>query len=245
MFLRLKVEAQAGQPLPSVEAKRRKMRTALRKVLTTTSKGNDVEIVATFSNTDSDRSFYFVIATVTSTPGNDIKEATKPFLDYLDDSNSMEISFDKTKLMVRLTNRVQFWSLKNEGTYLFKAKEINGNSELTPMYLNENLLKSTAFKLLLRIDRYQILSPLLFCSQVQLDGNEFHENNGIIQLNTTSLKTSVYDHIQIDDTHVRVCVDDYLQAPKVSSGAGQSLQTSALLCFSIIISVLFEKKSDI
>ena len=113
------------------------------------------------------------------------------------------------------------------------------------MYLNENLLKSTAFKLLLRIDRYQILSPLLFCSQVQLDGNEFQENNGIIQVNTTSLKISVYDYIQIDDTHVRVCVDDYLQAPGVSSGAGQNLQTSALLCFSIIISVLFENKSDI
>ena len=77
MFLRLKVEPQAGQTLPSTEAKRRKMRLALRKILSTTSKGNDVDIFATFTNTNSSRPYHFVIATVTSTPGNDIKEATK------------------------------------------------------------------------------------------------------------------------------------------------------------------------
>ena len=114
VFLRLKVEPQAGQTLPSSEAKRRKMRIALRKVLTTTSKGNDVDIYATFTSTNSDKPFYFVIATVTSTPGNDIKEATKPFLDYLDDANSMELSVDKTKLMVRLTDRVRFCTVQDE-----------------------------------------------------------------------------------------------------------------------------------
>ena len=76
MFLRLKVEPQAGQTLPSTEAKRRKMRLALRKILTTTSKGNDVDIYATFTSTNSSRPYHFVIATITSTPGNDIKEAT-------------------------------------------------------------------------------------------------------------------------------------------------------------------------
>ena len=112
VFLRLKVEPQAGQTLPSSEAKRRKMRKALRKVLTTTSKGNDVDIYGTFTSTSSDKPYYIVIATVTSTPGNDIKEATKPFLDSLDGAISIEISVDKTKLMVRLTDRVRFGQYK-------------------------------------------------------------------------------------------------------------------------------------
>ena len=234
MYLRLKVEPQAGQTLPSTEAKRRKMRIALRKILSTTSKGNDVDIYATFTSTNSSRPYHFVIATVTSTPGNDIKEATKPFLDYLDDSNFMEISFDKTKLMARLTNRVEFWYVQ-DGTNFFKAKEIKGNLELTRIYLKESLRKPTSFTWMLKEGIYQILSPVLFCSQVQLDGNEFQEKDGMIQVNTTALTTPIYDYIRIDDNHVRVCVEDYLQPPtSVSSGTGQNLQTIALLCLSII-----------
>ena len=234
MFLRLKVEPQTGQALPSTEAKRRKMRIALRKNLTTTSKGNDVDIYAAFVNTNSTRPYHFVIATVTSTPGNDIKEATKPFLDYLDDSYFMEISFNKTKLMARLTNRVEFWYVQ-DGTNLFKAKEIKGNLELTQIYLKESLRKPTSFTWMLKQGIYQILSPVLFCSQVQLDDNEFEEKDGMIQVNTTAPTTPIYDYIRVDDNHVRVCVDDYLQQPtRVSSGTEQNLKTVALLCLSII-----------
>ena len=232
VFLRLKVEPQASQTLPSTEAKRRKMRVALRKILTTTSKGNDVDIYATFTNTNSTRPYYFVIATITSTPGNDIREVTKPFLEYLDDSNFMEIKFDKTNLKARLTNRVDFWY---DEMYLFKAKEIKGKSELTPIYMKTSLQERTFYTRMLTQGEYQILTPLLFCLQVQLDGNEFQEKDGIIQVNTTEALISVYDFIRMDDTHVRVCVEDYLQAPtRVSSGTGQNLQTVALLCFSVI-----------
>ena len=235
MFLRLKVEPQAGQTLPSTEAKRRKMRLALRKILSTTSKGNDVDIFATFTNTNSTRPYHFVIATVTSTPGNDIKEATKPFLDYLDDSNFMDkTKQNKTKLMARLTNRVEFWYVQ-DGTNFFKAKEIKGNLELTQIYLKESLRKPTSFTWMLKEGIYQILSPVLFCSQVQLGGNEFQEKDGMIQVNTTAPTISIYDYIRMDDTRVRVCVEDYVQAPAgVSSGTGQNLQTIALLCLSII-----------
>ena len=234
MFLRLKVEPQAGQTLPSTEAKRRKMRIAMRKILTTTSKGNDVDIYATFTNTNITRPYHFVIATVTSTPGNDIKEATKPFLDYLVDANSMEISFDKTKLKARLTNRVEFWFVQDEINF-FNAKEINGKSELTPVYLKNSLKKMTYYTRVLKQGEYQILTPLLFCMQVQLDGNEFQEMEGIIQVNTTVASISIYDYIRVDDSHIRVCVEDYLQAPaRVSSGTGQNLQAIAVLCLSII-----------
>ena len=234
MFLRLKVEPQAGQTLPSTEAKRRKMRIAMRKILTTTSKGNDVDIYATFTNTNITRPYHFVIATVTSTPGNDIKEATKPFLDYLVDANSMEISFDKTKLKARLTNRVEFWFVQDEINF-FNAKEINGKSELTPIYLKNSLKKMTYYTRVLKQGEYQILTPLLFCMQVQLDGNEFQEMEGIIQVNTTVASISIYDYIRVDDSHIRVCVEDYLQAPaRVSSGTGQNLQAIAVLFLSII-----------
>ena len=173
------------------------------------------------------------IATVTSTPGNDIKEVTKPFLDYLDDSNSMVISFDDTNFLVRLTDRVQFKTVRNE-THFFKANEINGKSELTPVYLKESLRKQTAFTFLLKRGQYQILSPVLFCSQVQLDGNEFQEIDGVIKVNTTAFTTSVNDYIRVDDSHLRICVDEYLQGPGASSGTRQNPQTISLLCIIIL-----------
>ena len=234
VFLRLKVEPKAGQTLPSNEAKRRKMRIALRKLLKTTSKGNDAEILATFKNTNSDRPYYFVIATVTSTPGNDIKEATKPFLDYLDDSNPMEITFDKTTFMVRLTKEVRFKPEYN-GTFFFTAEEKKGKSELAPQYLKESLQTSTTSRKILLSEEYQLLSPLLFCLQVQLDGNEYQENDGMLRLNTTTLTRTVYDYIRVDDTHARVCLEEYLQVPMVSSGAGPNLLTISLLALRLLI----------
>ena len=239
VFLRLKVEPQEGQTLPTSDVKRRKMRIALRKLLKTTSKGNDAEVLATFRNTDRDMPYYFVIATVTSAPGNDIKEATKPFLDYIDGSKAMEMSVDKTKLMVRLTKEVQFRGEKN-GTFFFTAKEkLNGKSELTPQYLKESLRKPTRSLNMLIYGNYQLLSPLLFCKQVQLEGNEFQEDDGIIRVNTTASTLSVYDYIRVDDSHVRVCLEEYLQAPVVSSGAGLNLQSSSRLAIGIIYEYVF------
>ena len=234
VFLRLKVEPKAGQTLPSNEAKRRKMRIALRRLLKTTSEGNDAEILATFKTANSDRPYYFVIATVTSTLGNDIKEATKPFLDYLDDSNPMEIAFDKTQFMVRLTKKVRFKPEYN-GTFFFTAEEKKGKSELAPQYLKESLQTSTTSRKILLSEEYQLLSPLLFCLQVQLDGNEYQENDGMLRLNTTTLTRTVYDYIRVDDTHARVCLEEYLQAPTVSSGAGPNLLTISLLALRLLI----------
>ena len=108
--------------------------------------------------------------------------------------------------------------------------------------MKDILRQITVFQGLLQQGGYQVLSPVLFCLQVQLDVNEFQENNGIIQVNATGFKISVYDYIRMDDTHVRVCADDYLVAQEVSSGTGQYLQTNSLLCLSLIcqyFSILF------
>ena len=235
MFLRLKVEPPTGLPLPTSDAKRRKMRISLRKLLKSTSAGNDADILATFRNTDIDSPYYFVIATVTSTAGNDIKEATKPFLAHFDDLESMEILFDKTTFMVTLTSKVQFGAETDENYNMYlTAQETNGKTELEAIYIKDSLRKPTQFMGSIRQGVYQLLSPILFCSQVQLDGNEFQEMNGAIQINTTTLKDPVYDYIRIDDTHVRVCVDQYLQKPMVSLGTGLKLHTMYLLVLGIL-----------
>ena len=235
VFLRLKVEPQKGLELPTSDTKRRKMRISLRKLLKTTSAGNDADILATFRNTDIDRPYYLVIATVTTTAGNDIKEATKPFLAHFDDLESMEISFDKTTYMVTLTSKVQFGVESDENNNMyFTAQEIKGKTELEAKYIKDSLRKPTFFMNSIRQGVYQLLTPILFCSQVQLDGNEFQEMNGVVQLNTTTLKDTIYDFIRIDDTHVRVCVDQYLQKPMVSLGTGLKLHTMYLLVLGIL-----------
>ena len=76
------------------------------------------------------------------------------------------------------------------------------SKNLTLIYSNELFVGTTK--------RIQVFSPLMYCKQVQLDEDEFIEEQGKIIINTTSKIINVWDFYRVPPSQVRICVDKYL-----------------------------------
>ena len=207
--LNLKIVPKSGNLFSPTNSQVRKFHTALKKMLQRTVSNVKVDIVVTFS-TENDNSLYYLCIVVMQTKiGFDTKETMKMFIPFLDNPRSLEFFSLKATYSVyfftRAFSRYGFdiqtitdhSYAENENLY-----EGDNKQNLTLVYSNELFVGTTK--------RIQVFSPLMYCKQVQLDEDEFIEEQGKISINTTSKIINVWDFYRVPPSQVRICVDKYL-----------------------------------
>lgn len=159
---------------------------------------------ATFIDDKKTQPLLLSLVIVRSRWGYDTKETVKPLMDYLDSGKSLSFRKGKMAYLVNLTNRVLVWH--ENYTFIPKVKTLNkDDNELKLVYLNDRLMQSTLSK-----GYYQILSPLLYCKQVELNDSECFEKDGAIVVNVTRKTFTTSEFYRTSPVTVRVCLDEYL-----------------------------------
>ena len=169
------------------------------------------EICATFRGDSPETNYFFSLALVRSKPGWDTKQAMKPFMKYLDTARYMHMRNSNVlhDAEVSLTSKVSVSSDYNKN---LKRTDVRvSDLEFKNHKLSLFYSSATAFadlnRLLARKD-YQVLSPLLYCTQLQF--SEFFLRVGRVIINTNSHNVSLQYYYMVDQNKVRVCASHYI-----------------------------------
>ena len=154
----------------------------------------------------------------------------KPFMKYLDTQQYIYLSMPNSAVPydVTLTSLVSMWidydkDLKRQ---VFRAADLKLKThKLTPIYSNSTTLDENRH---LARGMYQVLSPLLYCIQVQLSGSEFFLKGGSVNTNTTSPIFTVPYYYMVKPGQVRVCASQYIR--KLRNVGTKASNTYSSLC---------------
>ena len=213
VLLYLKVVPKPGHVARMTKVDIRRYNTALIKTLQNAADEITADVVATFKQETEAEENFLSIAIVRSKPDHDTKKAVKPFLDYLDNSRELEMQSGKMTYSVKFTSRVRLWSETDTTTSPYTTVERLDDLDLG---VQDPPLVYSKPKEIRRIylQVYQVLSPLIFCPQIQLNGDEFTEKDGLLIVNITKPKISLPYYYRINITDARVCANQYLRQPK-------------------------------
>ena len=99
---------------------------------------------------------------------------------------------------------------RNDKAWTFKVQDIEKiSNEFVNVYANDVIMGYDII-----VGKYQVLSPLLYCKQLQLNEAEYYQKPGLITVNVTISTFSIFDFYKIPPSQVRVCVEDYLRKSK-------------------------------
>ena len=180
-----------------------KYHNTLKETLLTISENIYVEIIGLLECNADVGDFYVSLVLVRSLPEHDSKEIMKPFLDYLDNKRrKIEMVVKQTIHSVRLTSRIRLW--KNlDYSLQFRDLETNVQRQ-TVLFANNDL--SNVYD-----QKYQVLSPLLYCMQIRLNDIEFEERDGQLSTLHTSRKITFSYYHRTSPSTVQVCADQYMK----------------------------------
>ena len=228
VILNLKITADPGSLYPSTDVRSSQFRKALRKAMQNSIGHVNVEVHASFRPRNSTNSYFLYATIIRSEYGYDTKETIKPLLAYLHADVFLKVRSNGNKYSVGLVSGILFNSTSSTNDQIMSALDPKSQIEFD-FEFSFGERSFTAHEL------YQELSPLLFCKQVQLNESEFTEKDGEIIINVTSTILSVPDFYLTADMQARLCVDQYLGIPLLSSGNTKGLVMILLsvLCFCI------------
>ena len=212
VLLKVNLAASLGKSNLLTNTQLRMMHKALTKILQTIAEHTTAEIATTFQQENMTDQSYLCIVIVRSDPGHDTKLTMKPFMNYLDTEETLQINAGKFVFSTTLTSKVLLWTELDEMTkvWTFKAQNIEKTSnEFVNVYANDAIMRSE-----IKLGRYQVLSALLYCKQLQLNEAEYYQKPGLITVNVTISTFSIFDFYKISPSQVRVCVEDYLRKSK-------------------------------
>ena len=235
VLLKVKITTRMDQTDLLTEAQLRKLHTALKKTIETTSEHSTSEILTTIQQENAKGQSYLCVVIVRSNPGHDTKLTMKPLLDYLDTGDELEVNVGKLIFSATLTSKVASWTEYNRTTLAWttKAQDMEMPSSTFVQIYDNDAIRSISP---VRRGVYQVLSRLLYCTQLQLNDTEYFERSGLIIVNVTVPTFSISDYYKIppSQVQVRVCADDYLRA---SRGTGKPSGVPLMkMCPSLVIS---------
>ena len=144
----------------------------------------------------------------------------RPFLRYLDSSKKLKIKIKKSQFTLELTLGVRFWM--DTATRIYRCKDYGAvNNTQTLLYQNDTLGPQ------IKPAYYKVLSPLMYCLQVELVSGEFEENDGVVTINNTSPPLSVNDFYRVSrepPAPIRICEDTYYQKSTAHKDVLRSFQ---------------------
>ena len=236
VYLNLKVTTKSGNIFTLTDQQIRKFHTALKEVLRKTISNITAEVVATFIQEKVARSYYICIVVVRTKKDFDTKETLKPLLPFLDTSRSLEFSSIKNKYVVYFLTRILLRVSQNLdtelGTMKLEVEDLNEEvNNLTLIYSNVEFMKS------IKTEAIQVLSPLVYCKQVQLDDDEFIQERGKIII--ISNMKNVWDFYLVAAAQVRICADQYL-AEKAASVMTVAFESNTLTVVCLVFLYLFK-----
>lgn len=208
IILKLKITSEQKNSFPTEDGKIRAFHGALKNVLKATVEQITATIIATFKPETDEEKYYLCVVMIRSDKGHDTKETVKPFMKYLDSTRYLEFKSNKVLFIARLISTMLFWIERDiEFKNIFRAQDLGKNNHtLLPVYSNADLKSASDGEVY-----YQLLSPLLFCMQVELSENEFIEKGGLVIVNRSSAMTSTPDYYRLAGGNIRICLDFYLQ----------------------------------
>ena len=143
----------------------------------------------------------------------------KPFLDYLDNDKRFEMHFKQMTYSVKLTSRIRHWT---------EIDASSSNIEIHPHLVDldsdvQNQTELTASNGLRRAysQQFQMLTPLLYCMQIQLNDTEFKEENGRLVTLFPSRNITVSYYRRMLPSMWRVCVDHHTDTCTAKAMGGQ------------------------
>ena len=203
-----------------------KFRNTLKKTLHTISENIYVESVSLLECKSDAGKYFLSLAVVRSIPEYDTKEMLKPFLDHLDNNRrKVEMVIKQTTYSVRLTSRVRLW--KNYTDYSNNLRDLESTVQSQTLLLAEGNLHKVYDQ------RYQILSPLLYCMQIRLNDTEFEETDGQLITLHTARKITLYYYHRTSPSTVQVCADKYMK--KSNKNTGMKVSHSKFNLFILLI----------
>ena len=147
------------------------------------------------------------ILSVPRHPGFDTKESMRPFIEYLDSKRrNISIVVTQHTFTFHLTSRVRLWAWNDheKDILLSDLRDLD-----VPLLSHNVLFKSNGFEEV--FDQvYQVLSPLLYCLQVQLNDTEFEEHDGYVTILGTSRDLTLSYYRRTSPSTVQVCVAHYM-----------------------------------
>ena len=202
----------------------------LKKTLHAISANVSIEFIGLFECKADPEDYFLSLAVVRSNPGHDTKEVIKPFLNYLDNKGKMEMVVNRKTYSVKLTSRIRLWTWNNlrnmnehHSTFLDIESTVQNHSIL---FENNDITRAYDQK-------FQVLSPLLYCMQIQLDDTEFEVKGEQLTTLRTAGKITITYYRRTSASTVRVCTDQYLN--KEASNIGIKVSHSKVYIYVLLM----------
>ena len=163
VLLTVKVIPKSGYLTTFATKQISKYHVSLNRILHTISEKIFVDFIGLFECKADSEEYYLSLVVVSPYPGHDTKSTIRSFLDYLDNKKKLEMDFKQTKFSVGLTSRIRLWSWHNMTNYRLHLVELDSEVHNPTELFSKNDI-SKAYD-----QKFQVLSPLLYCRQIQLN----------------------------------------------------------------------------
>ena len=207
--LKLEVKPVSGLDMPGSVTQCRKVGVALTNALQKKYRKIKVKIMAVFaSNISNGNNYQVYVAIARTLQGFDTKKTFKELAKHLEGPSFLKFTAIRNNMLVKISNRIEL----REESDIFHAKAIDDNYELEQIYQDDQVVNSLGPR-----RRFQELSPLLFCKQIQLEQSEYTETGAVVNVNTSSAQYQTVNYYHPTMTTIRVCVNEFVNAQSLSS----------------------------
>ena len=212
MLLKLKVRPTAGNTLPTSEITILRLGTALQKAIQKSYTKINVKVFAIFKQESMVKQYYVYAAIANTIKDYGVKESFRSLAQVLDGPPFLQISQGKLNYNIELSNHVEVWfESGNDADKLYiviRARELTTQHELTRIYQNDKAVQEV------KRSQFQELSPLLYCKLIQLNEDEYKEQNGMVTLmafNGSLEIGSTPNYLHVATNEIRVCTSEYIR----------------------------------
>ena len=224
ILMKVKLTSKLNTNVTLNERQLKQLQTALTQKVEVEAKHSSAEVILTYRQENIRVPSYLSILIMRTDPGHDTKTTLASLMKYLDTDEELEVRARQVPFSAVLTTRIALWSEEVHATnkLTFQVRDMK-----SPSITFANIYTNDKTRLEIRRGQYQVLSRLLYCTQVQLNNAEYFERSGLIIVNVTSQQFAISDYYKIPPTReqVRVCADEYL---KVSNGTRKASEASVL-----------------
>ena len=214
VLLTVKVVPQTGDLLSLERIQIPKYHNTLQRILRAITENIFVEFIGVFECKADPKGYFLSLVVVRSFPGHDSKETIKPLLDYLDNKQMTDMKIKRITYSVKLTSSVRFWNVLN----VTLDRKIPHFTDLEATVHNYTVLFSANDIHKVYDQKYQILSPLLYCPQIQLNDTEFEARDERLTTLLTPKNITLPYYNRVSISEVRVCADHYIDNHVRSAG---------------------------
>ena len=229
VLLTIKLVPRAGQLETLTTRQIAMFHNTLKKILHTISENISVELIGLLESKADAEEYFLSLAVVRSLSGHDTKETIKPFLDYLDNKRrKIEMVVKQTTYSVRLTSRFRLWIWSNRTYASYNQRDLDSTIQShTVLFANHDEMYKAYYQ------KFQVLSPLLYCTQIQLNNTEIEEKGDRLTTLRTSRKITISYYRRTSPSTVQVCADEYLK--KSDTNTGTKVIYSKFYLYSLLI----------